>query len=156
MELHSHEASKHASLVHARFLDTARYCLPLPAAAGNGTGTSWLSVSRTCRRLCLDPWYSLLRDRRATRLDFLNRLSRHSTSILQLQNAACRKSCRALHADNLATLDYKTMEELFIVIGELRSILAVSGMQVLYMIQPHVPHQDALMAHHRPHHRKMG
>lgn len=38
-------------------------------------------------------------------------------------------------ADNLAVLDYKTLEELYIVIGELRTILSVAGMQVLYMAQ---------------------
>lgn len=38
-------------------------------------------------------------------------------------------------ADNLSTFEYKTLEEVFVVIGELKSILSVSGMQVLHLVE---------------------
>ncbi|CDS02114.1 hypothetical protein [Sporisorium scitamineum] len=143
MELHSHLASKHASLVHARFLDTARSAFRFQLQ---------LSKVQTLRGFRVDmmptavlgAWYGLLRDRRATRLDFLKQI----VKALDVNTAASDCSMKEVlfarfMADNLATLDYKTIEELFIVIGELRSILAVSGMQVLYMIQPHLPKLDS-------------
>ncbi|CBQ69573.1 related to proline-rich protein required for meiotic chromosome condensation and synapsis [Sporisorium reilianum SRZ2] len=142
LELHSHLASKHASLVQARFLDTARSAFRFQLQ---------LSKTQTLRGFRVDmmptavlgAWYGLLRDRRATRLNFLKQI----VKALDVNTAASDCSMEEVlfarfMADNLATLDYKTMEELFIVIGELRSILAVSGMQVLYMIQPHLPKQD--------------
>ncbi len=144
MELHSHLASKHASLVQARFLDTARsafrFQLQLSVDKDGDLRGYRMDPVPTA---VLDAWYSLLRDRRATRLDFLKQI----VKALDVNTAASDCSMQEVlfarfMADNLATLDYKTMEELFVVIGELRSILAVSGMQVLYMAQPHLPQQQ--------------
>lgn len=142
MELHSHLASKHASLVHARFLDTARSAFLFQLQQSSAQALRGYRVD-SMPTAVLGAWYSLLRDRRATRLDFLKQI----VKALDVNTAASKCDMQELlfarfMADNLATLDYKTMEELFIVIGELRSILAVSGMQVLYMIQPHLPNQD--------------
>ncbi|KAJ1021124.1 hypothetical protein NDA16_003910 [Ustilago loliicola] len=142
MELHSHLASKHASLVHARFLDTARSAFRFQLQQTCAQALRGYHVD-SMPTAVLGAWYSLLRDRRATRLDFLKQI----VKALDVNTAASECDMQEVlfarfMADNLATLDYKTMEELFIVIGELRSILAVSGMQVLYMIQPHLPKQD--------------
>ncbi|SAM85354.1 related to proline-rich protein required for meiotic chromosome condensation and synapsis [Ustilago bromivora] len=143
MELHSHLASKHASLVHARFLDTARSAFSFQLQQTSAQALRGFRVD-SMPTAVLGAWYSLLRDRRATRLDFLKQI----VKALDVNTAASECDMQEVlftrfMADNLATLDYKTMEELFIVIGELRSILAVSGMQVLYMIQPHLPKQEA-------------
>ncbi|KAJ9475705.1 Sister chromatid cohesion protein 2 [Pseudozyma hubeiensis] len=142
MELHSHLASKHASLVQARFLDTARSAFRFQMQLGTAQALRGFRVDNMPTAV-LGAWYSLLRDRRATRLDFLKQI----VKALDVNTASADCSMDEVlfarfMADNLATLDYKTMEELFIVIGELRSILAVSGMQVLHNMQPHLPKQD--------------
>ncbi|GAC94663.1 DNA repair and meiosis protein [Pseudozyma hubeiensis SY62] len=142
MELHSHLASKHASLVQARFLDTARSAFRFQMQLGTAQALRGFRVDNMPTAV-LGAWYSLLRDRRATRLDFLKQI----VKALDVNTASADCSMDEVlfarfMADNLATLDYKTMEELFVVIGELRSILAVSGMQVLHNIQPHLPKQD--------------
>ncbi len=146
MELHSHLASKHASLVHARFLDTARSAFRFQLQLCGPQALRGFRVDNMPTAV-LGAWYSLLRDRRATRLDFLKQI----VKALDVNTAASDCGMEEVlfarfMADNLATLDYKTMEELFVVIGELRSILAVSGMQVLYMMQSHLPKQDASAA----------
>nr|CDI55652.1 related to proline-rich protein required for meiotic chromosome condensation and synapsis [Melanopsichium pennsylvanicum 4] len=146
MELHSHLASKHASLVQARFLDTARSAFKFQLQLSTMQALRGFRVDNMPTAV-LGAWYSLLRDRRATRLDFLKQI----VKALDVNTAASDCGIEDVlfarfMADNLATLDYKTMEELFIIIGELRSILAVSGMQVLYMIQPHLPKRDAVEA----------
>ena len=144
MELHSHLASKHASLVHARFLDTARSAFRFQLQRTTTESMRGYHVD-SMPTAVLGAWYSLLRDRRAVRLDFLKQI----VKALDVNTAASECSIQEVlfarfMADNLATLDYKTMEELFVVIGELRSILAVSGTQVLYMVHPYVPKPDAL------------
>lgn len=143
MELHSHLASKHASLVQARFLDTARSAFRFQRQLATTQALRGFRVD-SMPVAVLGAWYSLLRDRRATRLDFLKQIVKALDANTAASDCSMEEVLFARFiADNLATLDYKTMEELFIVIGELRSILAVSGMQVLYMIQPHLPKQDA-------------
>lgn len=144
MELHSHLASKHASLVQARFLDTARSAFRFQMQLGTAQTLRGFRVDNMPTAV-LGAWYSLLRDRRATRLDFLKQI----VKALDVNTASADCSMDEVlfarfMADNLATLDYKTMEELFVVIGELRSILAVSGMQVLHNMQPHLPQQGLL------------
>lgn len=79
----------------------------------------------------LHPWYSLLRDKRQTRLDFV----RGACKLLDIDTSSseCSEETVLLSryvADNLATLDYKTVEEVFVVIRELQRILAVTGVQV--------------------------
>ncbi|PWZ01987.1 hypothetical protein BCV70DRAFT_156838 [Testicularia cyperi] len=142
LELHSHLASKHASLVQARFIESARFAFQFQLGL-KGKGTIRGYRADGTPSAMLDAWYGLLRDRRATRLDFLKQI----VKALDVNTAATDCTMQEVLfarfiADNLATLDYKTMEELFIVIGELRSILAVSGMQVLYMSQTHLPQVD--------------
>lgn len=144
LELHSHLASKHASLVHARFLDTARQAFNFQLQMSTPQLLRGYRIDSVPTAV-FDAWYGLLRDRRATRLDFLKQV----VKALDVNTAASDCSMQEVLfarfvADNMATFDYKTMEEVLVVIGELRSTLAVSGMQVLYMIQPHLPQRDAL------------
>lgn len=80
----------------------------------------------------------MLRDRRQSRLDFLKAL------VKSLDLDAVSKDCSETSvafgryiADNLSTLDYKTVEEVFVVVGELKTILSVSGVQVLHLVKLH-------------------
>lgn len=84
----------------------------------------------------LHAWYSLLRDRRQSRLDFLKALVKSLD--LDMISKDCSENSVAFAryiADNLATFDYKTLEEVFAVVSELKSILSVSGIQVLHLVK---------------------
>ena len=138
LQLHSHLSSKHGSLVQARFLDSARAAFKFQLGQASAQTVRGFHMEAIANAM-LNPWYSLLRDRRSTRLEFLRQI----VKALDVNTAAseCDQDdvlFARFIADNLATLDYKTLEELFIVIGELRSILAVSGMQILFMAQSQI------------------
>ncbi|PWN49132.1 hypothetical protein IE53DRAFT_318176 [Violaceomyces palustris] len=142
LHLHSHLSSKHASLVAARYLDCAKasFTFQLQLTKSPELLRGYHEDLQPTAKL--HAWYTLLRDKRQSRLDFVKTI----VKALDVNTAASECSQESILfaryiADNLATLDYKTLEELFVVIGDLRSILAVSGMQVLFMVQNAIGHK---------------
>ena len=102
----------------------------------------------------LERWYSLVREKRIWKQDFLKQMCRafdfdpsqpdisvvslcwrHRSRIPAKLTTGTAQETVQLHvfiADNLATFDYKTMEEVFQVLQHLKQLLSVAGQQVLY------------------------
>lgn len=102
----------------------------------------------------LERWYGLVREKRIWKQDFLKQMCRAfdfdpsqpdispvSSAIFSmnlqpfLAKMAGQQDMVQLHvfiADNLALFDYKTMEEVFQVLQQLKQLLSVAGQQVLY------------------------
>lgn len=102
----------------------------------------------------LHPWYSLVREKRASRQDFLKAIVRSFDIVFPPVNVTqvgrtCH-SCSAIcltcvkddidfaryMAENVAALDYKTLEEVLTVIRHLTSVLSVSGTQIYDTYMP--------------------
>lgn len=137
LSMHEHLWSKHGTLLapHATRHIRASFDFQLKLHEGdyqNLRGYRIDAASGTATAL-LHAWYGLLRDRRQTRLEFvkgMTKLMDIDTSSLECPEQTVLLS-RYL-ADNLATLEYKTIEEVFVVVGELKRILSVTGVQVKF------------------------
>lgn len=101
----------------------------------------------------LQRWYSLVREKRPTRQDFLKSLVKVFQENPSYQSA---QVCRAVPflslsvlmagqddvdftrymAENFAAFEYKTQEEVFTVVKYLTTVLSTTGMQLLEMISP--------------------
>ncbi|CEH15817.1 Sister chromatid cohesion protein SCC2/Nipped-B [Ceraceosorus bombacis] len=146
LALHDYLSSKHASILAARYLDFAKesfnYQIVLQSD-GPVRGHRFLERSET-PVAALRGWYSLLRDKRNTRLDFL----RAVVKALDVNTASGRclegevLFARYI-AENLAALEYKTLEEVFSVIGFLRTILSVTGMMVHSQVEDELNREDS-------------
>lgn len=101
----------------------------------------------------LQRWYSLVREKRAPRQDFLKALVKafdiptalksSQVNILRISRLFILKHTiqddvdfSRYMAENFATLDYKTQEEVLTVIKHLTSILSTSGMQLIEAVSP--------------------
>ncbi|GAA5958783.1 hypothetical protein JCM21900_004761 [Sporobolomyces salmonicolor] len=136
---------KHASLLATRFLEPAK------AAHAYVTSVEGGAATRGYRG---DPpeshfgrWFSLLhKEKRQIQLDYLKTLAR---SFELEPGAKCSEndvSFARFVAEALSSLDFKRTEEPMLVISFLNAILAVSGLQVLHMIQQALPGSGGLLS----------
>ncbi|CED83634.1 Sister chromatid cohesion protein SCC2/Nipped-B [Phaffia rhodozyma] len=154
--LHAILHHKHGSIINSRFFETARVCYDYQVKSAHGVVRGFRltiqtsSVEPTPLAL-LRHWYGLLRDKRLLRKDFLRFLLRPfevdlSTSPNKLIFSKNDVGFCLFLADNLATLEYKTQEEVLIVIHYLTSVISVTGMHlfgVISSMRPSTPLEEA-------------
>ncbi|PWN20858.1 hypothetical protein BCV69DRAFT_283065 [Microstroma glucosiphilum] len=145
LQLHEHLASKHGSILAARYGELIKssfefqWSLHQPTASQQDLRGYRIDAVTGLTHALLHPWYSLLKDKRQTRLDFLKAMSKFLD--LDTSSDACTDEQVLLSryiADNLAVFEYKTLEEVLVVIADLKKILAVSGAQVKYLAEEYV------------------
>ena len=124
LRLHMHLASRHAALLATRFGDGVRKSFEFQSALG-ACPLGFVSDPRPTARLAI--WYELVREKRHTRTEFLR-------ALLRMLGGAepCSESdlCLAIYiAENLATFDYRIVDEMLVIINELRIIHAGAGQQ---------------------------
>lgn len=148
LALHDHLASKHGSILAARYTELIKssfeFQVDLKQASLQDLRGYRIDAVTGQSMALLHAWYSLLREKRQTRLDFVKamvKLVDLDTSSSQCSETQVLLSRYA--ADNLATLDYKTLEEVFIVIAELKRIISVSGAQVKWYAEEFVAAHEA-------------
>lgn len=138
LQLHDHLWSKHISIIATRYLEMTRtafeYQIGQQQRAGDLRGFRMDAEQRPCA--LLQPWYSLVGERRDKRLDFFKALTR----ALDVDTLKSKTSEADVHfarfvADNLATLHYNSIEEVFFVIDTLKRTLSIAGVQVLEIIE---------------------
>ncbi|KAJ9093623.1 hypothetical protein QFC20_007082 [Naganishia adeliensis] len=111
--LHSILQNKHASIINTRYLESCRGGNPAVAL--------------------LERWYGLVREKRIWKQDFLKQMCRaFDFDASQPDISIDTVQLHVFIADNLALFDYKTMEEVFQVLQQLKQLLSVSGQQVVY------------------------
>ncbi|CAO1626974.1 unnamed protein product [Sympodiomycopsis kandeliae] len=135
LHMHQHLWSKHASLLAPRstwlIKSSFEYQLKLYEGQFQSLRGYRIDPPTGCPVAVLRSWFSLLRDKRTTRLDFVRAMAKLMD--IDTTSVECPEETVLLSryiADNLATLDYKTMEEVFTVISELKKTLANTGIQV--------------------------
>ncbi|KAI6027546.1 hypothetical protein BKA83DRAFT_4230505 [Pisolithus microcarpus] len=132
--LHATLYSKHMSLLNARFIVSARqsYEYQKTISPNNVQGYRMHPEPTAL----LQRWYSLVREKRTPRQDFLKALVKSFDIPPSLKSTQSDIDFVRYMAENFATLDYKTQEEVLTVIKHLTSILSTSGMQVIDVVSP--------------------
>ncbi|CAG8456254.1 3230_t:CDS:10 [Acaulospora colombiana] len=137
-KLHQHLNDKHASLIHTRNVDCVKkaYAFQKQLADGKTVSGYAMYTQEGQPEALLNPMYSLLKDKRKSRNDFL--ISIVKTFDFDLKR--CEESkvdvgfCRFI-AENLAMIDYKTIEEVLHVVHFIDRVLSVVAISVLHSIQ---------------------
>ncbi|KAE8213588.1 hypothetical protein CF327_g2907 [Tilletia walkeri] len=140
--MHSHLAQKHGSILAARYLEHARVACNFQLSI---KGADQLRGFRMEERptAALQQWYSLVCEKRQTKLDFLKAMIRAFD--IDRFEVACTMEHVAFArfmADNLALFDYTTNEEVMTIVGELRTILSVAGMQTYSAIDDELDERE--------------
>ncbi|KAK0464696.1 uncharacterized protein EV420DRAFT_1725943 [Desarmillaria tabescens] len=133
--LHSILHTKHNSLLNTRYVNSAQAAFDYQSKITSGA-VKGFRIQSSMPFALLQQWYSLAREKRSGRLDFLKSLSKvfqdhSSTSATQYDVDFVR-----FMAENFASFDYKTQEEVFIVVKTLTTVLSTNGTQVLELVSP--------------------
>src|ERR1700761_4438402 len=127
--LHSVLHSKHASLLNSRYIVSARasFSYQIKLAQGGG-GSSSVHGARSGTAL-LHRWFALAREKRGPKLDFLKAMVRAFDVGTALSTVQDDVDFARYMAENFAAFDYKTQEEVLLVIKSLTTVLSTAGMQ---------------------------
>ncbi|KAG2115459.1 hypothetical protein DEU56DRAFT_932992 [Suillus clintonianus] len=132
--LHAILWSKHASLLNARYIISARqsfdYQKKISVDAVKGYRTQPEPTA------LLQRWYSLVREKRGSRQDFLRALLKSFDVNPSLKSSQDDVDFARYMAENFASLDYRTQEEVITVVKHLTSVLSTAGMQVIDLLSP--------------------
>ncbi|KAJ7644375.1 hypothetical protein FB45DRAFT_897682 [Roridomyces roridus] len=133
--LHSILHNKHASLLNSRYVQSARTSFDYQRRiSAEGVVEGYRMVPMPIA--LLQRWYSLVREKRPTRQEFLKSLVKvfHLTG----QDSATQDEVDFVRymAENFASFDYKTQEEVITVIKDLTVVLSTDGTRLLEAISP--------------------
>jgi cohesin loading factor subunit SCC2 len=134
--LHAVLHSKHASLLNSRYIISARASFSYQAKLAQGRGGSCGVQGARGGTALLHRWFALVREKRAPKLDFLKALVRAfdvGTSLVAAQEDI---DFARYMAENFAAFDYKTQEEVLLVIKCLTNVLSTVGMQCVEALSP--------------------
>ncbi|KAH9961425.1 hypothetical protein BGW80DRAFT_1438760 [Lactifluus volemus] len=134
--LHSVLHSKHASLLNSRYIISARSSFSYQIKLAQGRGGSGGVQGVRGGTALLHRWFALVREKRAPKLDFLKALVRAfdvGTSLIATQEDI---DFARYMAENFSAFDYKTQEEVLLVIKSLTNFLSTAGMQCVEALSP--------------------
>ncbi|EDR13190.1 uncharacterized protein LACBIDRAFT_292430 [Laccaria bicolor S238N-H82] len=132
--LHSILHNKHASLLNTRYTVSARTSFDYQKKISSGV-IHGFRVQGTSVAL-LQRWYSLVREKRPTRQDFLKSLVKVFQENPTYQSSQDDINFTRYMAENFSAFEYKTQEEVLTVIKYLTTVLSTTGMQLLEIISP--------------------
>ncbi|KAH9923582.1 hypothetical protein B0H21DRAFT_765352 [Amylocystis lapponica] len=151
--LHAVLHSKHTSLLNARYVASARasFDYQKKLSAGSLSGYRMLPGPTAL----LQRWYALVREKRATRQDFLKALVKVFDVELSSTSSQDDIDFVRYMAENFAAFDYKTQEEVLTVLKYLTAVLSTTGMQLVEALSPshllaqlHAPSQSQAPEQH--------
>lgn len=149
--LHAILHAKHTSLLNARYVHSARASFDYQKRLNTETVKGYrLTPAPTA---LLHRWYTLAREKRATRQDFLRALVKvfdiELSKPTQVRHLYRGSSFHLLNiipqddvdfvrymAENFSAFEYKTQEEVLTVIKSLTSVLSTAGMQLVETLSP--------------------
>jgi len=134
--LHSMLHSRHASLLNSRFILSARASFSYQAKLVQGRGGSGAVEGVRGGTALLHRWFALVREKRTPKLDFLKALLRAFDVGTSLSAAQEDIDFARYMAENFAAFDYKTQEEVLLVVKSLTNILSTAGMQCVEALSP--------------------
>ncbi|KAL0565155.1 Sister chromatid cohesion protein 2, partial [Marasmius crinis-equi] len=132
--LHATLHGKHASLLNTRFIECAKasfdYQSKVAPEAVHGYRLQPTPIA------VLQRWYSLVREKRQARLDFLKALVKVFQEKKNYHSSQEDVEFTRYMAENFSSFDYKTQEEVFTVIKFLTSVLSTAGTHILELLSP--------------------
>jgi cohesin loading factor subunit SCC2 len=134
--LHSALNSKHASLLNSRYIISARASFSYQAKLAHARGGSGAVEGARGGTALLHRWFALVREKRGPKLEFLKALVRAfdvGTSLVAAQEDI---DFARYMAENFAAFDYKTQEEVLLVVKSLTNVLSTAGMQCIEALSP--------------------
>jgi cohesin loading factor subunit SCC2 len=134
--LHSVLHSKHASLLNSRYIVSARASFSYQIKLAQGCGGSSSVHGARGGTALLHRWFALAREKRGPKLDFLKALVRAFDVGTALSTAQDDVDFARYMAENFAVFDYKTQEEVLLVIKSLTNVLSTAGMQCVEALSP--------------------
>ncbi|CAE6438521.1 unnamed protein product [Rhizoctonia solani] len=148
--LHTLLHNKHASLLNSRYLESVGRSLEYQKQLHPGTWKGYrLSPNPTA---LLHRWYSLVREKRQTKLDFLKSFLRvFDVDVAVLACTQDHLDIVRYIAENISAFDYKTQEEILTVIRHLTHVLSVVGMHIVEILhQERRQKETAMEVDHQP------
>lgn len=132
--LHAILHGKHSSLLNTRYTVSARMSFDYQRKVSFGAVQGFrMQPGPTA---LLQRWYSLVREKRPTRQDFLKALVKIFQENPSNQISQDDVDFTRYMAENFSSFDYKTQEEVITVIKYLTTVLSTTGMQLLETISP--------------------
>jgi len=132
--LHAILHSKHASLLNTRYTISARMSFDYQRKICPGPVQGYRT--QLVPTALLQRWYSLVREKRASRQDFLKALVKVFDVNITLNTSQDDIDFTRYMTENFATFDYKTQEEVLTIIKYLTSVLSTTGMQLVEALSP--------------------
>ncbi|KAG8832210.1 Sister chromatid cohesion protein 2 [Serendipita sp. 399] len=134
--LHTILHSKHASLIHSRYFECAQVAFKYQQKVmGEGAvcGYRYTTVSTAV----FHRWYSLVKEKRQTRMDFIRAITK-CFDVDSTRLSATQEDVDFVRfiVENLSALEYKTQEEILGVIRYAVNVLSVAGMQMMEILSP--------------------
>ncbi|KAJ1303221.1 hypothetical protein OPQ81_011419 [Rhizoctonia solani] len=148
--LHTLLHNKHASLLNSRYLESVGRSLEYQKQLHPGTWKGYrLSPNPTA---LLHRWYSLVREKRQTKLDFLKSFLRvFDVDVAVLACSQDHLDLVRYIAENISAFDYKTQEEILTAIWYLTNVLSVAGMHIIEILhQERRQKETAMEVDHQP------
>ncbi|KAF6755969.1 protein rad9 [Ephemerocybe angulata] len=130
LALHSYLNGKHASLLNTRYDVSSHKSFDYQKLITNGYRLTPTPVA------LLQRWYSLVREKRQSRQDFLKAMVKGFSDNKDYKTTQYDVDFTRYMAENFATFEYKTQEEVFTVINFLTKELSTTGVQLLDVISP--------------------
>ncbi|KAL1921753.1 uncharacterized protein VTP21DRAFT_10395 [Calcarisporiella thermophila] len=133
--LHSHLNSKYGAVIHVRNVECVKAAYAYQKQVRDPHPVLGYILRNGSAEALLNPIYSLFKDKRQRRNEFLSTLIK----IFDIDVKRCKESnidadfCRFV-AENLASLDYKVHEEVLHVIHGVTRVISVTGITVLQAI----------------------
>jgi cohesin loading factor subunit SCC2 len=134
--LHSALHTKHSSLLNSRSIISARASFSYQTKLAQARGGSGAVEGVRGGTALLHRWFALVREKRGPKLEFLKALVRAFDVGTSLTAAQEDVDFARYMAENFATFDYKTQEEVLLVVKSLTSVLSTAGMQCVEALSP--------------------
>ncbi|PKC70049.1 ARM repeat-containing protein [Rhizophagus irregularis] len=137
-KLHQHLNEKHASLIHSRNVDCVKkaYAFQKQLVCENPIVGYAVRNDEGHPEALLNPMYSLLKEKRQRRNDFLISIVRtFDFDLIRCDESTVDVGFCKFVAENLATIDYKSLEEVLFVIYCINRVLSVVAISALHSIQ---------------------
>ncbi len=134
--LHSALHSKHASLLNSRYIISARASFSYQNKLVQGRGGYGAVEGARGGTALLHRWFALVREKRGPKLEFLKALVRAFDVGTSLTAAQEDIDFARYMAENFAAFDYKTQEEVLLVVKSLTNVLSTAGMQCVEALSP--------------------
>jgi cohesin loading factor subunit SCC2 len=120
-----------------RWADCLRYDFVFVHLNGPSNLSSGYRITNTTVTAVLHKWYSLVKEKRTTRMDFIRTVTK-AFDVDSTKLSATEQDVDFIRfvIENFSAFEYKTQEEVLAVIRSVTNVLSVAGMQMMEVLSP--------------------